>query len=294
MEENGQDYYYHNDHLGTPRKMTDSAGTVVWSADYTAFGEAIVDPNSTITSNLRFAGQYYDGESGLHYNWHRYYDPQTGRYITTDPIGLLGGINLFVYGNVNPINSTDRLGLWPSQKGSYIHQRAIYQVIGKNLPRAQHLALVEGQVISDGQAYQGPEFAFRHAMSGARQTPAEARILANNFIRDQFKRACDKKKEGNTIESLKEFSIGLHTLQDWTSPSHNGFQQWSGEEGRGEKIDHIFRELYNPGRSSELYRITKDAWEWYNKCDLPCGDLFTNYGVDYGAPTMPDLNSDIF
>ncbi|MFH2046633.1 MAG: RHS repeat-associated core domain-containing protein [Pseudomonadota bacterium] len=97
MVENGQYYYYHNDTLGlgTPRKMTDSTGAVVWSANYTAFGKATVDPGSTVTNNLRFPGQYFDEETGLCYNWNRYYDPGTGRYTQADPIGLDGGISLF-------------------------------------------------------------------------------------------------------------------------------------------------------------------------------------------------------
>ena len=56
-------------------------------------------------------GQYYDQETGLHYNYHRYYDPKTGRYLTPDPIGQFGGINLFVYAQLNPINATDPWGL---------------------------------------------------------------------------------------------------------------------------------------------------------------------------------------
>ncbi|MBU1342311.1 MAG: RHS repeat-associated core domain-containing protein [Proteobacteria bacterium] len=58
-------------------------------------------------------GQYFDAETGLHYNWHRYYDPDTGRHMTLDPIGLAGGINPFFYSLNNPINLVDPEGLDP-------------------------------------------------------------------------------------------------------------------------------------------------------------------------------------
>jgi RHS repeat-associated protein len=112
MKQNGVYYYYRNDHLGTPMQMTDSDGLVVWEAKYDAFGKAAVDAGSTVTNNLRFPGQYYDSETGLHYNWHRYYNPETGRYLTPDPIGLAGGINLYQYANANPVNFYDPYGLF--------------------------------------------------------------------------------------------------------------------------------------------------------------------------------------
>ncbi len=103
-------YYYHNDHLGTPRVMTNTGGTVAWKALYGTFGAATI-ATGNVESNLRFPGQYYDAETVLHYNWNRYYDPKTGRYITADPIGLDGGINPFVYVGDNPINKIDPSGL---------------------------------------------------------------------------------------------------------------------------------------------------------------------------------------
>src|SRR5512143_626361 len=100
----------HNDHLGTPQKMTDASGTVVWAADYKPFGEATVTV-STITNNLRFPGQYFDQETGLHYNYFRDYNPAIARYIEADRIGLSGGINLYRYVGNNPITYIDLLGL---------------------------------------------------------------------------------------------------------------------------------------------------------------------------------------
>jgi RHS repeat-associated protein len=99
VQENGIYYYYLNDHLGTPQKIMSDNGTVVWAATYESFGTATIT-TATITNNLRFPGQYFDSESGLQYNWHRFYDPSTGRYISADPIGLDGGINLYGYGRV--------------------------------------------------------------------------------------------------------------------------------------------------------------------------------------------------
>ena len=109
--------YYHHDHLGTPIQATDRSGIVVWSAQYNAFGQASIttptatDDKPTVASGLRFPGQVEDAETGLYYNWHRYYDPELGRYVTADPIGLVGGVNLYAYVNGNPVDWMDPTGL---------------------------------------------------------------------------------------------------------------------------------------------------------------------------------------
>jgi len=111
LKEGANTYYFQNDKLGTSQKLITNTGSVVWSAKEDAFGNTAVDPASTLTNNLRFAGQYFDAESGLHYNYHRYYNPQTGRYVTSDPIGLDGGLNTFGYAEGNPVRYRDPKGL---------------------------------------------------------------------------------------------------------------------------------------------------------------------------------------
>ncbi|MEQ8532978.1 MAG: RHS repeat-associated core domain-containing protein [Imperialibacter sp.] len=93
--------------------MTDAQGQIVWDVDRKPFGEVSYRINLA-TNNLRFPGQYADEETGLHYNYFRDYDPGTGRYIQSDPIGLNGGINTYVYVGGNPLMEIDLFGLQKS------------------------------------------------------------------------------------------------------------------------------------------------------------------------------------
>jgi RHS repeat-associated protein len=111
-------YWIHNDNLGRPLALTDSDGDVVWRLNNVdAFGNAASideDPDSDsvdLTLNLRFPGQYLDGETGFHYNYFRDYDPRTGRYIESDSIGLDGGLNTYLYANASPVRFIDPEGL---------------------------------------------------------------------------------------------------------------------------------------------------------------------------------------
>lgn len=111
--------YVYADHLNTPRVITRASDNqMVWRWDQAdPFGMALPDENpsgvGTFTYNPRFPGQVFDKETNLHYNYFRDYDPQTGRYIQSDPIGLAGGINTYAYVANQPTRYTDPLGLCP-------------------------------------------------------------------------------------------------------------------------------------------------------------------------------------
>jgi RHS repeat-associated protein len=120
-------YFIHPDHLGTPRAITKSTdNTKVWEwKNDDPFGNNAPDENPNSANgtaafkyNLRFPGQYFDEETNTHYNYFRDYEPATGRYIESDPIGLKGGINTYGYGFQSPLKLIDPQGLAVDYKGS--------------------------------------------------------------------------------------------------------------------------------------------------------------------------------
>ena len=151
-------WFYHCDHLGTPQEMTDHTGAIIWKAEYKAWGECkaekaksnFFEDSEIISNNIRFQGQYFDQETGLHYNRYRYYSPYVGRFISKDPIGLLGGDNVYAYAP-NPVNWIDPLGL-NKRLGSGAH----------NVKDAADIALASGknqgaaaQLTVNGKVYTG-------------------------------------------------------------------------------------------------------------------------------------------
>jgi RHS repeat-associated protein len=126
-EQAAEIYYILTDYSHRPFIVANAAGAAIWASQADPFG--VGAPNEdydqdgvNLTLNLRFPGQYFDAESGLHYNLNRYYDPTTGRYLESDPIGLKGGLNTYAYVGGNPVNFVDPGGvasIWLSPLGQY-------------------------------------------------------------------------------------------------------------------------------------------------------------------------------
>ncbi|MEU6760877.1 DUF6531 domain-containing protein [Streptomyces sp. NPDC046853] len=100
------------DLAGAPTELVDTAGEIAWQARKTTWGLTAWKTGNTAYTPLRFPGQYFDAETGLHYNYHRHYDPDAGRYVTADPLGLAPALNPMSY-VINPFSWADPLGLSP-------------------------------------------------------------------------------------------------------------------------------------------------------------------------------------
>jgi RHS repeat-associated protein len=107
---NGTTFCVHADHRGAPTRVTNGQGNLVWLADYSGYGQARIRVND-LPHALRFPGQYFDAETGLHYNRARYYSPAVGRYLSVDPKEFAEGVHFFAYADNDPVNLSDPLGM---------------------------------------------------------------------------------------------------------------------------------------------------------------------------------------
>lgn len=159
----GEVLHVHADHLGSPRVVTrPTAGNATvwrWALEGSAFGqhpaEADVDGDGVaLEFNLRYPGQYYDSATGWHYNYFRDYEPATGRYVQSDPIGLEGGVGIYVYSFSNPLLNSDPSGLIPGWNpgGSFAHCGFSQSGCANRLPPAPNplRCVGEWRVIDDG------------------------------------------------------------------------------------------------------------------------------------------------
>jgi RHS repeat-associated protein len=110
--------YYQNDHIGMPRMMITKNGITAWEGIYSSFG-ILREKKGTTTNSLRYPGQYFDMESGLMYNYHRYYTPSLGRYLQHDPAGMTAGDNVYVYAKNNTLLNIHKEDIGRGHPSSY-------------------------------------------------------------------------------------------------------------------------------------------------------------------------------
>ena len=126
-----------NDHSGTPALWVNSKSVVVWQDNTTPFGEHVVGAFvGTVNQSLHFPGQYADFETGYSYNYFRDYDPSLGRYLQSDPIGLLGGVNTYSYVSASPVQLQDLYGLDASLCPVPERKPLAEQILDDNFERA--------------------------------------------------------------------------------------------------------------------------------------------------------------
>ena len=121
-----------------------------------------------------------------------------------------------------------------------------------------------------------------HAMRNPSQTVEEARDVADKWVRTLFEAAKTLLSNGNTDAAYFTFGVGLHALQDATSPAHAGFQLWTGNESRLQQLVHVWKERNYPGPSSNLQKVTQQYLDWFQHSNspLPKENLFSNIKSD--------------
>jgi RHS repeat-associated protein len=218
-------YFFLNDHLGAPRKLIDPSGLTVWEGAYLPFGEVQI-PIRKIGNPFRFPGQYFDAETGLHYNYHRYYDPKTGRYLTPDPIGLWGGVNLFAYTINNPVNLIDPLGLWLAPGHRDLTARAMTATNAFTSASITMAVTANIDVDRPSNWFNNPD----HYMPGTQ-------AAAEEVIRNQLNSAIALENAGYHDEAMDLLGRGLHTVQDRYAHFEQNASNWRHITGRGECDD---------------------------------------------------------
>ncbi|MBT2333027.1 RHS repeat protein [Variovorax paradoxus] len=202
--------FYQCDHLGTPLELTDYEGRIAWSASYKAWGEAKqaiseAGRKAGFRNPIRFQGQYFDDETGLHYNRYRYYDPVAGRFVSKDPIGFFGGNNFHAYAE-NPVEWIDPLGLNKKKKRCQTRKNSTEP------------ALPEKIIASDGN------LRLEHYVRSGDHAPAHFHLRGEGGLNIQVG------QNGNPLDSKTKLTAAQQTFIDNNKPklrsSVDRIQRW--------------------------------------------------------------------
>ncbi|WP_330986317.1 MULTISPECIES: RHS repeat-associated core domain-containing protein, partial [Enterobacterales] len=163
--EKGQLHYAVTDTVGRIQELLTEEGTIIWQGKQQLWGrEEGINKDDVPTCRLRFPGQYEDAESGLHYNRFRYYDYETGQYISSDPIGLMGGVNLYGYVS-NPLRWVDPLGLSGEPTGSENNPFKTSRAARRDAMRQAGIPTSQ-QPVSQSQNSSGREYSYETPKPG--------------------------------------------------------------------------------------------------------------------------------
>ena len=262
-------YYLHTDHLGTPQAVTDEHQQVVWKAGHEAFGKGRITahtkepslfakvasalPGETqphaFTLNLRFPGQYFDVESGTHYNYYRNYDPEQGRYLQPDPLGISQGMNLYAYVGNNPLQYSDPLGLFKWHPG--VHQNILqtaFNQFNQRVPGAFSQFMIDQFINANRRTDTVGRYFFdqRNHFDNPHNDPPNGRWTGNEFpvwIKDSLDLINDRRDLYSSWGHLRNsnctgqadisnivvaFGLNTHALADfyahsnWVDPPNRG------------------------------------------------------------------------
>jgi len=276
----GEIHAVHSDHLNTPRLMTNAQNQPAWQWAYSAFGDnepSVAARNfrdrswafangelndladgsddadngpqfgrKMVKLNLRYPGQYFDDESNLHYNYRRTYDARTGRYTQSDPIGLRGGWNTFIYVENNPLSMTDPLGLMGQGSGGNA--------------RGPRTATPAGANASVGAGFSGhTPFGFGIGIDGgiARDTTGNTCFYSN---------VCYTVGPGMSASMGAVGSVGSGPLSSGTT-EYNG-ACWSGGAGVGGSGSVLFGKDGSAQMGRGLYGPSAGGSVTYQSCRL--------------------------
>ncbi len=275
QETNGNASYFLQDHLGSTVKMTNSSGSVTESNGYDSFGRPT---NPYFSSRYQFTGREYDSFSGLQYSRARFYDPQIGRFISEDPIGFAGGINLYAYVGNHPTMFTDPLGFFPSIWPFDYHQQITRSaLLGRAKPQEIESMNLANQRFDEET--QDDQYAPHHAMRRVGQGDPAARAAANKFVRDQICLAREYESRGWHTYALYELAKAMHAVQDAKSPAHQGFQEaWPNTAVHMIlNWQHYAEEMFFPGKQNwrDAEQATQEIWDNFKGAPMP-NDFFPN------------------
>ena len=272
--------YFLQDQLGSTIALTDSGGSVVERKRYEAFGES---QGGSIT-RFGYTGRERDMLTGLMHYRARWYDPAQSRFISEDPVGFSGGLNLYAYVSNDPMNFSDPQGLWPTQGAWKYHQQIIKRSLANRATPNDIRILMQEQKDFD-LATQAVPYAHMHAMSRPGESREDARRKANRFIRSEICIARSLAAKGHRGEAMRRLSRAMHTVQDATSPAHANFQPaW--EDSVLQTINHIphyLTEEFDPGAGSAADEATQKIWDYFTGEKPMPDDFFTGeFDLKYG------------